>query len=58
MVCTVSIKLIRQQGSIQHYNTTTLRKNIIIGHTRFDCIKQHFGYSGIETSVLNGCFMK
>ena len=24
----------------------------------FDCIKQLFGYSGIETSVLNGCFME
>ena len=24
----------------------------------FDCIKHHFGYRGIETSVLNRCFMK
>ena len=35
------------------FNNTTLRKNVIAGYTGFDCIKQHFGYSGVETGVLN-----
>lgn len=40
-------------STIQH-----LGKNVIGGYTGFDYIKQHFGYREIETSVLNGCFMK
>ena len=40
------------------FNNPTLRKNVIAGYTGFDCINQHFGYRGIETSVLNGCFME
>lgn len=40
-------------STIQH-----LEKNVIAGYTGFDCIKQHFGYREIETSVLNGCFME
>lgn len=34
------------------------RKNVIAGYTGVDCIKQHFGYSSVETSLLNGCFME
>lgn len=37
------------------FNKTTLRKSIIAGYTGFDCIKQHFDYSSVETGVLNGC---
>ena len=39
-------------STIQHL------ENVIAGYTGFDCINQHFGYRGIEMSVLNGCFMK
>ena len=46
------------QQTVLMFNNPTLRKNVIAGYTGFDCINQHFGYRGIETSVLNGCFMK
>ena len=36
------------------FNKTTLRKRVMVNHTGFDYIKQHFGYSGVETGVLNG----
>lgn len=35
-------------STIQH-----LEKNVIAGYTGFDCIKQHFDYSSVETGVLN-----
>ena len=40
------------------FNNPTLRKNVIAGYAGVDCINQHLGYRGIETSVLNGCFME
>lgn len=41
------------QQTVLMFNNPTLRKNVIAGYTGFDCIKQHFGYRKIETSVLN-----
>lgn len=29
------------------------RKNVIAGYTGVDCIKQHFGYSSVKTSLFN-----
>ena len=29
------------------------RKNVIVGYTGVDCIKQHFGYSSVEKCLLN-----
>lgn len=54
----MSFRKMSTQQTVLMFNDPTLRKNAIARYTGFDCINQHFGYRGIETSVLNGCFME